>query len=95
MWPQTDYKEVQHYKQTSLFKSLSEARQTLPRMWLQPTEEITEHAKGNNDWEAIIIKELKSHLKGLSYKKEDNGKKKGTFWEETATTGPFGREILF
>ena len=56
--------EVQHYKQTSLVKSLSEARRTLPRMWLQPTEEITEHAKGNDDWEAIITKNLRdSHIK--------------------------------
>ena len=52
-------------------------------MWLQPTEEIAKHAKGNDDWEAIIIitKELKSHLKRLSYKKEDKRKKKGLFGE--------------
>ena len=63
--PQTDYKEVQHYKKTSVVKSLLEARRTLPRMWLQPTEEIAEHAKNNDDREAIITKELKSHLKEL------------------------------
>ena len=37
----------------------------LSRMWLQPTEEIIEHEKGNNYKEAIITKEPKSHLKGL------------------------------
>ena len=36
----------------------------LPRMWQQPTEEIDEHTKGNDDWEAIIPKELKIRLKG-------------------------------
>ena len=45
-------------------------------------EEIAEHTKGNDDRETIIIKELKSHLKGLSYKKEDKGKKKWTFQKE-------------
>ena len=34
-------------------------------MWLQPTEEIAEHAKDNDDWEAIITRELKIHLKRL------------------------------
>ena len=29
------------------------------------TEEIVQHAKGNDDREAIITKELKSHLEGL------------------------------
>ena len=58
-------KEVQHYKQMSVVKSLSKARRTLPRMWLQPTEEIAKHIKGNDDKEAIIINKLKSHLKGL------------------------------
>ena len=58
-------KEVQHYKQMLVVKSLSEARRTLPRIWLQLTEEIAEHAKGNDDREAIITKELKSHLKEL------------------------------
>ena len=29
------------------------------------TEEIAQHTKGNDDREAIITKELKSHLKGL------------------------------
>ena len=33
-------------------------------MWQQATGEIDEHAKGNDDWEAIITKELKSRLKG-------------------------------
>ena len=55
-------KEVQHYKQTSVVKSLSEVRRTLPQ---QPTEEIVEHSKGNDDREIIITKKLKSHLEGL------------------------------
>ena len=50
-------------------------------MWLQPTEEIVEHLKDNDDYEAIITKELKSHLNGLLYKKEDKGKKKRTLEE--------------
>ena len=29
------------------------------------TEEIAQHAKGNDDREAIITEELKSHLEGL------------------------------
>ena len=29
------------------------------------TEEITKHAKGYDDWETIITKEFKSHLKRL------------------------------
>ena len=28
-------------------------------------EEITQHARGNEDRKVIIIEELKSHLKGL------------------------------
>ena len=74
---QTICKVVQHYKQTSVIKSLSETRRTLPWMWLQPIKDITKHATGNDDREAIITKELKSHLKGLISK----GKKKGTFGE--------------
>ena len=62
-------------------------------MWLQLTEEIIEHAKGNDDQKAIITKKTeespqetlpyKKEDKGknevtLPYKKEDKGKKKGS-----------------
>ena len=40
-------------------------------------EDITQHAKGNDDKKAIITKELKSHLEGL-YKKKTRRKSKGT-----------------
>ena len=81
--------------QTSLVTSLSEARRTLSRMWLQPTEEITKHAKGNDNWWAIITEELKSHLKRLSYKKGDKGKKKGLLDFDFDFLMATGREILF
>ena len=55
--------EVQHYKQTLVAKSLLEVRRTLPQMWLQ--KKSPNMQKGNDDKEAIITKELKSHLKGL------------------------------
>ena len=34
-------------------------------------EEITQHTKGNDDREVIITEELKSHLKGLLYKRDE------------------------
>ena len=72
----TDYQEVQHYKQILLVNSLSEARQTLPQMWLHPLEEIVKHVKSNDDWNIIITKEMRSHLKGFSYIKGKKRKKK-------------------
>ena len=56
-------KEVQHYKQTLVVKSLSEVRRTLPQD--VTAEEITQHTKGNDDRKIIIIEELKSHLEEL------------------------------
>ena len=48
-------------------------------MYLQLTEEIVKHVKGNDDWGAIITKGLKSSLKRLSHIK---GKKKGLLGKE-------------
>ena len=85
--PQTNCKEVQHYKQMPLVKSLLEVRQMLPQMWLQPTEKIAEHAKGNDDKKAIIIKELKSHLKGLIWKGRQRKEERDGFVEPWKTFG--------
>ena len=49
-------------------------------MRLRPTGGIAEHAKGNDDWEAIITKEWKSHLKRLSHIKGRKEKGKRTFY---------------
>ena len=46
----------------SVVKSLSEVRDATTNMTI---EEIAQHAKSNDDREAIIIEELKSHLDGL------------------------------
>ena len=43
------------------------------------TEEITQHTKGNDDRKAIITKELKSHLEGLLYKRDE--KKEQGDWD--------------
>ena len=49
-------------------------------MWLQSTGGTTKHAKGNDDWEAIITKEQRSHLKRLSHIKGRKEKGKWDFW---------------
>ena len=39
-------------------------------------EEIAKFAEGNDDREAIIIEELKSHLEGLLWKRDETEKRK-------------------
>ena len=78
LWPLIDYQEVQHCKQTSLVNSLSEARRTLPQMWLQLTEGSAEHAKSNDDLVAIITRGQKSSIERLPHIKGRKRKRKGT-----------------
>ena len=90
---QTNYKEVQNYKQTLIVKSLIEARWTLSRMWLQLTKEIPNTQK-------VMMTEKPSLPKNWivtsrdSYKKEDKGKKKETLDGEDFYFEDFWRPFL-
>ena len=75
--PQTNYQKVHHYKQTSPVNLMLEAKWALPQMWLQLTEGISKHAKGNDDWEVIMTGGQKSSLKRLSHIKGRREKRNG------------------
>ena len=68
--------EVQHYKQMSVVKSLSEVRWTLPQTWLQ---------KKSSNTQKVMMTKKPSLPKNWrvtskdSYKNETNRKSKGTF----------------